>query len=92
MHPSQTFQPNDQTIEPPHFTDLMVTHAVTTVNIFPPILTVNPQDMSSIIRIVAGFKACRHDEWVISNSLTYNMADGRLSLCRYYLPQVNDHC
>jgi hypothetical protein len=54
----------------PHFTDLTATYAVTTVNVFPPILTVNPQHVSSITRTVAGFKACRHDEWVISNSLT----------------------
>jgi hypothetical protein len=77
----------------PHFTDLTATQAVTNVNIFPPILTVNLQYLSSIIRTVAGFKAHRHEDWVDSNSLTYNMADGRLSLCRNYcLPQVNVHC
>jgi len=59
MHPSQTFQPNDQTIEPPHFTDLMVTHAVTTVNIFPPILTVNPVDTTSLrSMIIVNIRNC----------------------------------
>jgi hypothetical protein len=61
-------------------------------HIFPPILIVNPQYVSLIIRTVADFKAHRHDDWVISNILIYNMADGRLSPCRnYYLPQVNVH-
>jgi len=77
----------------PNLTDLAATHAVTTVNIFPPIFTLSLQYLSSIIRTVAGFKAHRHEDWVITNSLTYNMADGRLSLCRnYYLPHVNVYC
>ena len=33
-------------------------------------------------RTVAGFNSHRHADWVISNILTYSMADGRLSLSK----------
>jgi hypothetical protein len=77
---SQTFQSNDQTIESVPFHRSNGHSCCHYLHTFPPVLTVNPQYVSPKIHTVAGFKARRHYYWGISNSLTYNMADGRLSI------------